>query len=112
MGPDHDHRVDLIRAHRVAANIIETAVAGFKYNAERARTLAETLAGQLRSEMKQLPFSRYKIVTLVSVGQRKRQDLRIASRCLWNAECDRHMTINKTTANAYITVTIFFVYTE
>ncbi|CAF4344347.1 unnamed protein product, partial [Adineta steineri] len=40
------------------------------------------------------------------------QGLLVASRCLWDIQLDRQLTISKQTANAFITVTIFLVYTE
>ncbi|UJR28909.1 hypothetical protein I4U23_010127 [Adineta vaga] len=110
--PNDDNKLDIMRIHRVAMNIIETAMINYKYNGKEAKGFIEMLAERIRNQMKLLPFTRYKIITQVSVGQKKGQDLRIVSQCLWNLQSDRHITIRKETLNAYVIVTIFFVYTE
>ncbi|CAF1240109.1 unnamed protein product [Rotaria sp. Silwood1] len=112
MEPDEDHKVDLVRIRRVATSVIETTIAGYKYDANQAKQFAVALADLIRSQMKQLPFPRYKIMTQVCIGQKRGQDLRIASRCIWDLKQDRHITITKETADAYVTVAIFFIYTE
>jgi hypothetical protein len=112
MEPPNGHKLDLIRIRHIATSVIETAIAGYIYDGNQAREFTGVLAERIRSQMQQLPFPRYKIVTQVSIGQNKSQHLLIASRCLWDPKLDHHVTITKEILNAYITATIFFVYTE
>jgi hypothetical protein len=110
--PNDDYKADLIRIRRVATSVIETAISGYKYDPNQGKQFSLTLAERIRSQMKQLPYHRYKIITLVCIGQKRGQDLRVASRCIWDVKWDRHITITKETADAYVTVTIFWIYTE
>lgn len=112
MEPNDEYKLDLVRVRRVATSAMETAIAGYKYDANQAKQFSATLAERIRSQMKQLPFPRYKIVTQVCISQKNGQDLRITSRCIWDLRWDRHLTITKETSDAYVTVTIFFIYTE
>ena len=112
MEPDQDHKVDMDQLYRVATETLATALLGYRYDATRARKFSSNLAERIRNEIKQLPYTRYKIVVHVVVGQRKSQGVLVASRCLWDVKLDRHITITKQTRNAYITVTIFLVYNE
>jgi hypothetical protein len=112
MEPDDEHKVDIARLRRVATSVIETAISGYKYDSKQGKQFSLALAERVRSQIKQLPFQRYKIVVQVSIGQKKGQDLRVASRCIWDVKWDRHLTITKETQDAYVTVTIFLVYTE
>lgn len=112
MEPDDDHKADLARLRRVATSVIESAIAGYKYDPKQGKQFSLALAERVRGQIKQLPFARYKLVVQVSIGQKKGQDLRIASRCMWDVKWDRHITITKETQDAYVTVTIFLVYTE
>jgi hypothetical protein len=112
MEPDDDHKVDLVRIRRITSNIIGATIAGYKYDGSHAKEFTAILADRMRNQMKQLPYPRYKIVVQVSIGQKKGQALRVASRCLWDLKWDRHITITKETSDAYVNVTIFFVYTE
>ena len=112
MEPDDEHRVDIGRLRRVATSVIESAISGYKYDANQGEQFSCILADRVRSQIKQLPFSRYKIVVQAVIGQKRGQDLRVASRCVWDMKWDRHMTITKETNDAYVTVTMFLVYTE
>ena len=112
MEPNDNHKLDLARVRRVATSVLESAITGYKYDANLAKQFSMTLADRLRGQIKQMPFPRYKIVVLVSIGQKTGQDLRIISRCVWDAKLDRHFTITKETSDAYVTVTICYVYTE
>lgn len=112
MEPTDDHKVDLARLHRVATSVIETAIAGYKYDPSQGKQFSLALADRVRSQIKQLPFQRYKLVVQVSIGEKKGQDLRVTSRCMWDLKWDRHITISKETSDAYVTVTIFLVYTD
>jgi hypothetical protein len=112
MEPDAEHKVDIARLRRVATSVVETAISGYKYDANQGKTFSLALAERVRSQIKQLPFPRYKVVVHVSIGQKKGQDLRVVSRCMWDLKWDRHITISKETKDAYVSVTIFLVYTE
>jgi hypothetical protein len=112
MEPDDEHKADIARLRRVATSVIETAISGYKYDPNQGKQFSLALAERVRSQIKQLPFQRYKIVVQVSIGQKKGQDLRVASRCMWDLKWDRHITISKETSDAYVSVTIFLVYTE
>ncbi|CAF0793482.1 unnamed protein product [Adineta ricciae] len=112
MEPDQNHKVDMDQLRRVASETLATALLSYRYDANRARKFSSNLAERIRNDIKQLSYTRYKIVVHVVVGQRKSQGVLVASRCLWDVTLDRHVTITKQTRNAYITVTIFLVYNE
>ena len=112
MDPNDENRVDLARLRRVASSVIETAIGGYKYDANQGKQFSLALADRVRSQIKQLPFARHKAVVQVVLGQKKGQDLRVASRCMWDLKVDRHMTITKETNDAYVSVTIFLIYVE
>ena len=112
MEPQDDYRLDMARLSRVANSAIETSISGYQYDGNHGKQFCSVLADNVRSQIKQLPFHRYKIVVQVVIGQKKGQDLRVASRCMWDTKWDRHTTITKQTKDAYVSVTMFLVYTE
>jgi len=112
MEPTNENKVDIGRLRRIATSAIESAVANYKYDPKQGKQFSVGLAELVRSQIKQLPFQRYKCVVQASIGQKQGQDLRVVSRCLWDVKWDRHLTISKETQDAYVTVTIFLVYTE
>lgn len=112
MEPSEQEKIDIARVHRIATNVIDTAVSGYTYEGTQAKQFTGMLADRIRAQIKQLAYQRYKIVLVVCIGQNLRQDLRIVSRGIWDAKWDRHLTITKETANAFVSVTIFCVYAE
>ena len=112
MEPDGDNRVDVDRLRRLASGIVERAIHGYKYDPNQAKPFSLALADHLRNQIKRLPYQRYKLVVQVSIGQKNGQGLYVASRCVWDIRWDRHMTIARETKDAFITVTLFLVYTE
>ena len=112
MEPDPDHQIDVARVRRIANNVLETAVAGYTYDSTQAKQFTAALSERMRTQIKHLVYPRYKIIVQVLIGQKKGQDVRIVSRSIWGPKWDRHITIFKETANAYVTVLIFCVYTE
>jgi len=112
MEPNSNYKADLGQLRRIATHIIETAIYGYKYDPNRVKKFSSGIAERIRNEIKHLSFSRYKTVLQILVGQKKGQDLFVASRCLWDLEWDRYLTISRENATACITVMIFLVYTE
>ncbi|CAF0827544.1 unnamed protein product [Didymodactylos carnosus] len=112
MEPDDDRRIDIAKVKRIGNMVVDSAIKGYQYDPNNAKMFTSRLSEQIRNQMKQLPANRFKFITHVCLGQKKNQDLRVASRCLWDLKCDRHITITKETKDYYVTITIFCVYSE
>ena len=112
MEPAPDHKADMDQLHRLTTDILDSAMHRYRYDPNRVRKFVANLAERIRNEIKSLPFKRYKTIVQVVIGQKRSQGLLIASRCLWDVELDRHLTITKQTANAFVTAAVFLVYNE
>ena len=112
MEPNGNSKLDLARARCLIKNVLELSIAGYNYDADHAKQFSIILAERIRHQLKQLSLLCYKIVTQVSIGQKKGQGLFMTSQCLWDTRWDNYITITKETASAYVTVTVFFIYTE
>ena len=55
---------------------------------------------------------RYKVVVQVTMGERKDQDVRVASRCLWNTETDNYASAAMENTTTWCSVVVFACYTE
>ena len=53
---------------------------------------AKELTDIIKERVKALGYDRYKLVVNVTVGQKKGQAMRFASRCLWDTSCDNLAT--------------------
>ncbi len=82
------------------------------YESTSYSNITRDLADTFRKEVKSLVMNRYKIVAHVVIGQDKNQDMRVVSRCLWNAEVDCSVAVNYRGKGIFIVLTLFFFYKE
>ncbi|EDO46891.1 predicted protein [Nematostella vectensis] len=83
-----------------------------KYSAERSRVLSVPLAEEIKSHVKRLGYQRYKIICVVHIGSLDGQDVRVASRCLWDENQDRAASGSFCNESLFASATVFGVYHE
>ncbi|CAH3130565.1 unnamed protein product [Porites lobata] len=76
----------------IIRNSLEGMFATQTYTAETCGFLTKLLSSRILEQVKSLNIERYKLVCFVNVGSKNDQGLRVASRCLWNAEHDTQVT--------------------
>lgn len=52
----------------------------------------QRLSAEVRDAVGALGFPRYKLIVSVQLAERRGQDARCTSRCLWDAEADGHVS--------------------
>lgn len=82
------------------------------YNAKAYSILSRDLADSIRREAKNIGIPRFKILAHVVVGQDLGQDLRVASRCLWNMEYDNSITVHFTLNKIFVVASVYVLYFE
>lgn len=55
---------------------------------------------------------RFKLVCVVNIVSDRRQGVLVGSRCLWNAETDRCISVNKRNSTMIAVVTVYGLYYE
>ncbi|XP_050072951.1 dynein light chain Tctex-type 5-like [Anopheles maculipalpis] len=84
----------------------------YKYVPKRAKWLAENLSEELRNQFKLCQFERYRIVALVTVGDKKMQDFRCVARALWDAEKDDCLSCTYEALTFFVVASVWVVYFE
>ena len=85
---------------------------GFQYSPDISSVITKLLTDEIKDAVKELKFDRYKIVCLVSIGQRQGQGVKICSRCAWDISCDNHCTYTWNNDNVFCTASVFGLYHE
>lgn len=57
-------------------------------------------------------MTRYKIIVIVTVGQKKDQGVMISSRCLWDASTDNYVTVSYENQLIWSTAIVFGLYVD
>uniref|UniRef100_A0A182YIF7 Dynein light chain n=1 Tax=Anopheles stephensi TaxID=30069 RepID=A0A182YIF7_ANOST len=84
----------------------------YKYVPKRAKRLAENLSEELRNQFKLCHFERYRIVALVTVGDKKMQDFRCVARALWDPEKDDCLSCTYEAPAFFVVASVWVVYFE
>uniref|UniRef100_A0A7S3IV91 Uncharacterized protein n=1 Tax=Strombidium inclinatum TaxID=197538 RepID=A0A7S3IV91_9SPIT len=83
------------------------------YDHAMAKTQAEKIADEIKAAMKQnLNIPNYKIVVQTVIGQVSGQDVRVASKCLWDEQNDNQASFTFTNNSLFCTGIVFGIYYE
>ena len=83
-----------------------------KYDAKLCRELAKGMSDSIMSDLKMLGYSRFKFVCSVTIGQNRGQGVRIASRSVWNTDCDTFVSESFKNDTLFAVGVVFGVYKE
>ncbi|GBP34471.1 Tctex1 domain-containing protein 3 [Eumeta japonica] len=83
-----------------------------RYHLQESPALAIRIAGEVMRELKQMQFNRYRIISVVTIGQKRAQSYNNAISFLWDHERDSYADVEKETCTAFIQVTVFAVYLD
>jgi len=83
-----------------------------KYDPKLCRELAKGMSNSIMSDLKMLGYSRFKFVCSVTIGQIRGQDIRIASRSIWDTERDTFVSESFKNETLFAVGVVFGVYHE
>ena len=83
-----------------------------EYDHVQAKTMAEKLADEIKSTIKQQNIPNYKIVVQTVIGENKGQGVKVASKCLWDDLNDNYASFTYTNTSLFCTGIVFGIYYE
>ena len=72
------------KVKQIIEDVITRNVKDKEYDHATAKTLAESIADQIKMQVKQLNIPSYKIIVQTVIGEISGQGVRVASKCLWD----------------------------
>lgn len=66
----------------------------------------------VKARVKDLMIPRYKIIVMISIGQLAEQNVRMASRCLWDAASDTFSSYTFKNSSLFAVANVYAVYCE
>eukprot|EP00056_Hartaetosiga_gracilis_P000905 m.41273 g.41273 ORF g.41273 m.41273 type:complete len:161 (-) comp10410_c0_seq2:814-1296(-) len=97
---------------KVMQEVLEGQLEEEKYDPRASKQMAKTLSTIITNRVKGMKYDRYKIVTLVSIGQKAEQGVTVASRCLFDKEKDNFASASYQNASLYGVATVYGIYYE
>ena len=84
-----------------------------RYNPLICRVTSQALAEEIKRHVRDMEFDRYKIVSVVTIGELSDQhSMQQSSKCLWNETLDKQVTYTYTHNNIYCVATLYAIYTD
>lgn len=105
---------NMARIYEVVKSVTEARLSNYEYNEESAHLFTLSLSEDVKNKVNLLTFiknSRYRIVSWVTMGERRNQKAEITSRCVWSA-VDNHVTYRMERESFFVVVTVYMVYKE
>ncbi|KAG5872422.1 hypothetical protein JTB14_013667 [Gonioctena quinquepunctata] len=82
------------KVDKILQNVLMEALENLSYDPEKCANQAKWATAMIRSKVKELQFDRYKILCMVTIGEKNSQDVLVCCRFLWDAEKDRFSTFS------------------
>ena len=82
------------------------------YDPLKSAQIAKELADTIKERVKNLNFTRYKLVVQVTVGEKTGQAIRLASRCLWDTATDNFASDFYENSSVFCVAMVFGLYYE
>jgi hypothetical protein len=95
--------------------LLEESLKDKKYDAQKSMSLSKELSENIMRELRLCMSNmspRYKIVSHVLIGEMLGQDIRLASRCLWDTNFDNSASVIYKNGSLYAVATVYAVYFE
>lgn len=105
-------RFPVFAVNDILKDVLASYLQEEKYEAELCRQMTKTISEVVKARVKELMVPRYKIIVLVSIGQLNDQNMRISSRCLWDASNDTFSSHTFKNSSLFAVANIYTVYFE
>ncbi len=78
-------------ARNICESVTNEVLEGKSWSGEEETVWTVQIADQVKARVKQeMTIPRYKIVVQVTLGEMRNQGIRVASKCLWDADSDNY----------------------
>jgi hypothetical protein len=107
-----DRRFPVNEVQDIAEQVLKENLKNEKYEREKCSKMCPSLSRLIQDKVKSIGLQRYKLITVVSIGENKSQSARVASRCLWNENFDNYASANFYNETMFAQATVFGIYLE
>ncbi|MFT7796574.1 tctex1 domain-containing protein 1 isoform X1 [Arapaima gigas] len=105
-------RFPVLTVNNILKDVLTSYLQEEKYEAELCRQMTKTISEVVKARVKELMIPRYKLIVLISIGQLCEQNLRVASRCLWDPSNDTFASYAFKNSSLFAVANVFAVYFE
>ena len=91
---------------------LEKRLEGVHYDPRSSAILCQVLSDDIKMKVKELGFNRHKLICHVTITSSNSQSVTVASRFLWDASVDNHVTTKYDGIDYFLIATLYGVFYE
>lgn len=107
-----DKRFHIAEVKEIMDETLSSSLKEVKYDAVKCRILSKSLSHTICERVKLLGYRRFKIISSVTIGQIKGQDVRVASRFLWDEKHDTWVDAVFRSSELFAVAVVYGIYQE
>ncbi|GAQ87714.1 hypothetical protein KFL_003720050 [Klebsormidium nitens] len=100
------------KVRSVIKEVLQSMLAQLEYDPLKAAQTAKELSDQVKDRVKELGYARYKLLVQVTIGEKKGQGIRLASRCMWDTSTDNCASESFETEAIFCVAQVYGLYFE
>ncbi|XP_072259152.1 dynein light chain Tctex-type protein 2B-like [Pyxicephalus adspersus] len=105
-------KVPLSSIKQILESYLPERMGDMKYDHTKAPSLVKQITEEVRAQVKKVLPARYKMLCLVTLGERAQEDIAIVSRCLWDPHADNYVAHVYENSSIFCVVAVYTVFCE
>ncbi|CAG4946801.1 unnamed protein product [Colias eurytheme] len=97
---------------KILRRIVDSELEEIEYSEKAVPELCISLAENIRTAIKEENYDRYRIIVLVTIGQRRQQSVHMFHSFLWDHDRDAFASYNFENCQIYANVVVYGVYLD
>ncbi|CAH1775958.1 unnamed protein product [Owenia fusiformis] len=110
MEPETRFKIETVQ--EIIREVLQENLKDKMYDPIDCSLLCKDLAQEIKVKVKALGFARYKIISYVTIGEKKEQGMRCGSRNIWDASRDNFASGNFENTSLCAMATVYAIYYE
>ncbi|KAJ8973117.1 hypothetical protein NQ317_011045 [Molorchus minor] len=109
---DPDKPFNPEKVTNILESVMVEALENLTYDTDKVPKQAKWASSAIRAKVKEMEFDRFKLVCLVTIGEKNGQDVLATCRFLWDCDRDRYATFSMENTFVYGIAQCFGLYYE
>ncbi|XP_063787358.1 dynein light chain Tctex-type protein 2B-like [Pseudophryne corroboree] len=105
-------KVQLSAIRRILEGYLPLQLAQMTYDPTKVPSLVKEISEEVRSQVKRVLPARYKMLCVVTMGERGQEDITVVSRCLWDPHADNYVPYLYQNDSIFCVVSVYTVFCE
>lgn len=90
--------------------VLKAKLSGVTYHPDNTSVWAKEIADDIKQELKERDWPRYKYVVHVVIGEQKGEGVKVACRCFWDSNTDAYAKDNFESKTLFAVASVYGIY--